>query len=136
LWGAQYDRTVAHLQSVQNEIASAVAERLRLKLTNAEQRDITRRYTQSPDAHLLHLKGRYFWNKRTPEGIRKGIDYFGQAIDLDPAYSLAYAGLADCYNFLGAYGIAALPPGDTMPKARAAALKALEIDDSLAEAHT
>ena len=136
LWGAQYDRSLAQLQSVQEEIASAVTERLRVKLTDTERRNLTRRYTQNSDAHLLYLKGRHWWNRRTPDAIRKGIDAFREAIDLDPGYSLAYAGLADCYNFLGAFGIAALPPNDTMPKARAAALKALEVNDSLAEAHT
>jgi serine/threonine-protein kinase len=135
LWGAQYDRSVTDLQALQDELASAVAERLRPDVTIGEHRDLTRRFTESPEAHLLYLKGRYFWNKRSPQEIRKGLDYFRQAIDLDPAYSLAYAGLADCYNFLGAIGISALPPHEAMAKARAAALKALEIDDSLAEAH-
>lgn len=135
LWGAQYDQPVSQLQSVEDEIATAVGERLRLSLTDAEQRHLTRRFTQSAEAHLLYLKGRYFWNRRTREGIEKGIDYFTQAIDLDPAYSLAYVGLADSYGFQGAMGIAAMAPPEAMPKARAAAMKALEIDDSLAAAH-
>lgn len=136
LWGARYERGVADLQGLQDEIISAVAGRVRPKLTDAEQRDLKRHYTRSSAAHLLYLQGRYFWNKRSREGIEKGIDYFRQAIEADPGYSLAYAGLADSYNFLGAFGIAAAPPGETMLKARAAALKALDIDDSLPEAHT
>ena len=135
LWGEHYERDVAELLSVEDEIASAVAEKLRVELDPRERTRLTRRYTDSAQAHQLYLRGRYVWNKRTEEGIRKGIEYFRQAIEADPGYSLAYAGLADCYNFLGAFGIAVEPPGETMPKARAAAMKALELDESLAEAH-
>jgi tetratricopeptide (TPR) repeat protein len=81
------------------------------------------------------LKGRYFWNQRTADGLEKGISYFRKAIEADPSYALAYVGLADSYNFLGAFGIAILSPDEAMPKAKSAALKALEVDDSLSEAH-
>jgi len=135
LWGEQYNRRLTDLLTIQEEIAREVAEQLRPRLSDTEQRQLTKRYTESTEAYQLYLRGRYFWNKRAEEGIRKGIEYFRQAIDLDPGYSLAYAGLADSYNFLGAFGIAALPPGEALPKAKAAATKALEIDGSLAEAH-
>ena len=81
------------------------------------------------------MKGRYFWNQRTQEGLEKGITHFQQAIETDPGYALAYVGLADSYNFLGAFGIAILPPDEAMPKAKSAAMRALEIDGSLPEAH-
>jgi eukaryotic-like serine/threonine-protein kinase len=136
LWGEQYNRRPTDLLTVQDDIAKGIVEKLRLRLSSTEQQRLTRRYTGSVEAYQLYLRGRYFWNKRTGEGMKKGIEYFRQAIDLDPGYSLAYAGLADSYNFLGAFGIAVLPPGEAMPKAKSAAIKALEIDNSLAEAHT
>ena len=136
LWGDQYNRQFSDILTVQREISQEVSERLRLRLTSEERQQLTKSYTDKTEAYQLYLKGRYFWNKRTEEGMRKGIEYFRQAIDVDPGYSLAYTGLADSYNFLGAFGIAVLPPGDAMPKAKSAAMKALEIDDSLAEAHT
>ena len=136
LWGDQYNRQFSDILTVQREISQEVSERLRLRLTSEQRQQLAKSYTDKAEAYQLYLKGRYFWNKRTEEGMRKGIKYFRQAIDVDPGYSLAYTGLADSYNFLGAFGIAVLPPGDVMPKAKSAAMKALEIDDSLAEAHT
>jgi eukaryotic-like serine/threonine-protein kinase len=136
LWGDQYNRQFFDILTVQREISQEVSERLRMRLTSEERQQLAKSYTDNTEAYQLYLKGRYFWNKRTDEGMRKGIEYFRQAIDVDPGYSLAYTGLADSYNFLGAFGIAVLPPGDAMPKAKSAAMKALEIDDSLAEAHT
>ena len=136
LWGEQYSRRLADLLTIEEDIARGIAEKLRSRLSDTEQHQLTRRFTESNKAHELYLRGRYFWNKRTEQGMRKGIEYFREAIELDPAYSLAYVGLADSYNFLGAFGIAVLPPREAMPKAKAAAMKALEIDDSLAEAHT
>jgi tetratricopeptide (TPR) repeat protein len=94
---------------------------------------MTKRYTENAEAYQLYLKGRYHWNKRTGEGLNRGIQYFQQAIEKDPGYALAYSGLADCYNLLSLYG--ALPPKEAMPKAKAAAQQGLEIDESLAEAH-
>jgi len=136
LWGDQYQRNATDLLALQTEIASAIAEKLRLRLNESERIRLSKRDTENPEAYQFYLRGRYFWGKRTESGIRKGLENFKQAIDLDPAYARAYAGLADCYNFLGAFGIALMPPGEAMPKARAAATRALEIDDSLADAHT
>ncbi|HKY28324.1 MAG TPA: protein kinase [Pyrinomonadaceae bacterium] len=136
LWGEQYTRRFGDILGMQGEIVRDVSERLRLRMTSEEEQRLARRPTEIDEAYQLYLRGRYFWNKRTEEGMRRGVDYFRQAIELDASYSLAYAGLADSYNFLGAFGIAVLPPGDAMPKAKAAAMKALDIDDSLAEAHT
>lgn len=136
LWGEQYNRRFGDILGMQGEIVRDVSERLRLRMTSEEEQRLARRPTEIDEAYQLYLRGRYFWNKRTEEGMRRGVDYFRQAIELDASYSLAYAGLADSYNFLGAFGIAVLPPGDAMPKAKAAAMKALDIDGSLAEAHT
>ena len=95
---------------------------------------MAKNYTQNADAYQSYLKGRFYWNKRTPEGLKKGIEYFQQAIDSDPGYALAYSGLADSYNILVSYS--ALAPHEAFPKAKAAAARALEIDGTLAEAHT
>ena len=135
LWGASYDRKISDVVAVKQSIAREVTEKLKLKLSDEEQQQLTKRDTTNAEAYQFYLKGRYAWNKRTKEGLRKGIDYFQRAIEIDPNYALAYVGLADSYNFLGAFGIALLPPADAMPKAKFAATRALEIDDSLAEAH-
>jgi tetratricopeptide (TPR) repeat protein len=103
-------------------------------LSGEDQRRVTKRYTDNSDAYQLYLKGRFYWNKRTEDGMEKGAEYFNQAIAKDPSYALAYAGLADCYALL--YEYSAAPSRDLYPKAKAAALRALELDDSLAEAHT
>src|SRR5262249_31792468 len=97
LWGKQYHRRLADLYVVQEEIAKDIWEQLRLKLTNEERRQLTRHYTENAEAYQLYLKGRYYWNKREPGSIKKGIEYFEQAISKDPEYALAYAGLADSY---------------------------------------
>jgi TolB-like protein len=135
LWGAGYDRKISDVVTIKQAIAREVTEKLKLKLSSEEQRRLVSRDTTNAKAYQFYLLGRYFWNKRTEEGLRKGIEYFRQAVETDPNYALAYAGLADSYNFLGAFGIALLPPGEAMPKAKSAALKALEIDESLPEAH-
>jgi TolB-like protein len=134
LWGAQYGSRSSDLLRVQAEISSEISERLLLHLTGPERKQMAKRHTDDIEAYHLYLKGRYYWNKRTPDDLQKGIDYFRQAIDRDPAYALAYAGIADCYNFMG-YIFGRLRPEEAMSKARTAALKALEIDGSLAEAH-
>jgi serine/threonine protein kinase/Tfp pilus assembly protein PilF len=134
LWGQQYNRKLTDLLTVQEEISREISEKLRLKLTGAEQKRLTQRYTENTQAYQLYTQGRYHWNKRTPEDIRRAQEYFSQAIDLDPRYALAYAGLADCYALLTDYGVMA--PKDAALKTNAAAMKALEIDDALAEAHT
>src|SRR5258706_5527034 len=134
LWGQQYNRKVVDIFAVQEEIAREISEGLRLKLRAEEKRLLTKRYTENTEAYHAYLKGRYFWNKRTEGELKKGIEYFQQAIDIDQRYALAYAGLADCYAVLGNFSF--LSPEAAYPKAKAAAVKALEIDDTLPEAHT
>jgi len=134
LWGEQYNRRHADIFSVQEEISREITEKLRLKLTGEERKYLTKRYTENTEAYQLYLKGRYYWNRRTPESLNKGIEYFQQAIEKDPTYALAYTGLADSYSLLGS-SIGGLSPKETFPKAKAAALNALERDDTLAEAH-
>ena len=134
LWGEHYDREPSDLLIMQHEIAREISENLRLRLTGEQKRLLAKRHTDSTEAYHLYLQGRYNWNKRTPSGTAKAVDYFEQAIRLDPHYALAYAGLADSYNLMA--GNSGLPPRETFPKAKAAALKALEMDNTLAEAHT
>jgi tetratricopeptide (TPR) repeat protein len=119
---------------VQQEISREITDRLRLKLSGEEQRQLTRRDTANPEAYQFYLKGRYYWNKRTIENLKKAIDQFQQAADRDPNYALAYVGLADCYSLLEIY--AGTPGSETNPKAKAFAQRALQLDGSLAEAHT
>ncbi|HEV2761784.1 MAG TPA: hypothetical protein VGV38_02225, partial [Pyrinomonadaceae bacterium] len=132
IWSAQYACPLSALPAAQAEIATSVAGALRLKMTSEERLRLTRRYTENTDAYNLYLKGRYFWNKYAAKWVKKGIEYFQQAIELDQSYALAYAGVADCYFRLSAVH---LPPQEALPKASAAAHKAVEMDDSLAEAH-
>src|SRR5207253_1255407 len=134
LWADTYDRKLTDIFAVETEIAKAIADTLQAKLTGSEQHVIAARPTESTEAHELYLKGRYFWNKRTGNDLKKSIDYFQQAIAVDPNYALAYAGVADAYVWLPGY--TAGTPRDCYPKAKAAATKALELDDTLAEAHT
>jgi len=134
LWGEQYNRKLTDVLVIQEDIANAISEKLRLKLSGKEQQQLTKNYTANPEAYQDYLKGRYWWNKRTEYGFRKGIEYFQQAIAKDPTYALAYSGLADCYSLLAVYDI--VPPKEAYPKAKEAALKALEIDNTLDEAHT
>ena len=134
LWAEVYDRKLTDIFAVESEIAKTIADTLRVKLTGSEQRVIAARPTENSEAHQLYLKGRFFWNKRTGNDLKKSIDYFKQAIAIDPNYALGYAGVADAYVFLPGYTAGA--PRDCYPKAMAAAKKALELDDTLAEAHT
>ena len=134
LWADTYDRKLTDIFAVETEIAKTVADVLQAKLTGSEQHVIAARPTANSEAHQLYLKGRFFWNKRTGDDLKKSIDYFQQAIAADPNYALAYAGVADAYVFLPGY--TAGSPQDCYPKAKAAAKKALELDDTLAEAHT
>ena len=136
LWGEQYNRTVTDILAVQEEISTDISETLRFRLTGEEQQRLTKRYTQNTEAYHLYLRGRYHWNKKTPDGFNTGIKYFQQAIAVDPNYAPAYAGMAALYNNLANYNFALLPPRDAWAKAKAAARKALEIDDTLAAAHT
>jgi TolB-like protein/Tfp pilus assembly protein PilF len=135
LWGEQYRRKVTDIFELEEEISKEISGKLRLRLSGEERKRLGKRYTENTVAYHLYLKGRYYTNKRTEDWIKKGIEYFQQAIDTDPNYALAYAGLADAYAFL-ASSTGGMPPRDTYPKAKAAALKALAISDGLAEAHT
>jgi serine/threonine-protein kinase len=132
LWGAQYNPKLTDVMTVQSEIAKRVSEKLRLVLTGEQERRLTKRYTQNPDAHQLYLKGRYQLEKYTEAGIKQGLAYFQQAVDLDPNYALAYVGQADAYFNLSS---TLSPPEEAMPRARGAALRALQLDETLAEAH-
>jgi TolB-like protein/Flp pilus assembly protein TadD len=134
LWAESYDRKLTDAFAIESEIAKTVADTLQAKLTGSEKRAISARPTENPAAYQDYLKGRYFWNKRTSDDFKTAISYFEQAVDKDPAFALAYVGLADTYVLLPAFTWAA--PEDTMPKAKVAAQKALELDDKLAEAHT
>ncbi len=134
LWGARYGKATSDILEIQEEIAREISETLRLRLSGEEQKLLTRRYTENIKAYHTYLRGRYYWNKRTSADLQRALGYFWQAVDEEPAYALAYAGIADCYNWLG-YIFGRMPPQEAMPKARAAAFKALEIDDHLAEAY-
>ena len=133
LWGQQYDRKLADMVALREEIAREMASALLMRLTGPEEKRLTRSYTTNPEAYQAYLKGRYWLNKSTDEGFNKGIEYFRQAIANDPTYALAYSGLSDCYSSLAEFGL--VPAKDGYLKAKDAALKALELDDTLAEAH-
>ncbi len=133
IWGQKYKKRLSEMHTLWREFSSDLIYRLRVNLSASQQEKIAKRSTENTEAYLLYLKGRYCWNKRTPDGLKKGIEYFREAIENDPTYALAYSGLADCYCLLSEYGV--LPPGDTFPRARGAAKQALQIDDELAEAH-
>jgi len=132
LWGKQYSRKVADAASVQQEIATSISGNLRVRLTSEDKTRLAKSSATNPEAYQLYLKGRYHANQETVEELKKGIDYFHQAIEKDPVYALAYAALADSYAEVG---ISYLPPSETLPRAKAASMKALELDDTLAEAH-
>jgi tetratricopeptide (TPR) repeat protein len=137
LWGEQYERKASDLMSLQRDIAGQIANNLRLRISGEDHNRMMKHYTENPEAYQLYLKGRFYWNRRTAEGVKKGIEYFQQAIDKDPNYALAYTGLADSYSSLGlSLDAGSLSPSEAIPSAKAAALKALEMDDTLAEAHT
>ncbi len=133
IWGEQYNRKLSDLLAVQEDISREISERLRLQLSGEEKALLARRHTADTQAYELYLKGLFYWNKRTSDGIKKSIEYFQQATDKDPGYALAYVGLADAYNVSSGYGL--FTPNDSFPKAKAFAGRALELDDTLAEAH-
>lgn len=133
LWGGQYKRKAADVFALQEDLSKEISEKLRLRLTGDEKQRLTKRYTENAEAYRFYLQGLYYWNKRTPEGFLKALEYFQQAVDKDPVYGLAYAGLADTYAQLSFFNV--FPPRQVMPKAKAAAAKALQIDDRLGEAH-
>jgi serine/threonine protein kinase/Flp pilus assembly protein TadD len=132
LWGETYNRQLADLMTLQEDMSREIAEKLRLKLTGAEKKKLRKRSTENSEAYQLYLKGRYHWNKRTEESLQRGIQFFREAIESDPSFASAYAGLADSFITLATN--IPLPPQEAMPKAKAAAMKALEIDEGLAEA--
>ncbi|MGD9588517.1 MAG: tetratricopeptide repeat protein [Pyrinomonadaceae bacterium] len=133
IWSETYDRTMSDLVSLQSEVARTVSDKLRLKLTPAEQKQVAKTYTTNSEAQRLYLKGRFYWNKRATDNFEKAEEYFKQAIEKDPNYALAYTGLADTYALILQYGD--FRPKDYYPRAKLAAQKALELDDQLAEAH-
>ena len=133
LWGEQYERKMSELLATQREIAAEITNNLKMKLSGESEQKMAKKYTDNNEAYQLYLQGRFHFAKRTKDDIRKGIDYFQQAIKLDPNYALAYATIADSYNSMGKN--ADLPPKEVLPQAKAAAARALEIDPTLAEAH-
>ena len=133
LWGERYERKMSDLLSTQREIASIITQKLQLKLSSNE-KALTKHYTESNEAYQLYLKGRFYWNKRNEENLRKAIDQFKEAADKDPNFALAFVGLADCYAVLPFYSQTISDEG--MTQAKAYAERAIEIDDSLGEAHT
>ena len=134
LWAETFDRKLTDIFAVETDIAETIADSLKAKLTHSERQAIAVRPTANPEAYELYLKGRFLWNKRTASDLRKAIDYFNHAIAEDPNYALAHAGLADCYDLLSEYSD--LSPEKCYPKAKAAATKALELNETLGEAHT
>jgi TolB-like protein/DNA-binding winged helix-turn-helix (wHTH) protein/Tfp pilus assembly protein PilF len=136
LWARDYDRNLRDILALQTDVAGAIAREIKLKLTSDENARLARPPALDPEAYELYLKGRYFWNKRSEDGFVKAIGYFQQAIIRDPKYAQAYAGLSDAYALLGSFPNAEIPRNEAMPKAKAAALKALQLNNSLAEAHT
>ena len=134
LWADTYDRKLTDIFAIESEIAKNVTENLKARLNDRAEEVLAARPTENPEAHELYLKGRYFWNRRSTASLRKAGDYFQKAIDLDPKYALAYAGLADVHSLVPVY--AGTAPQDDVPKALAAARKAVDLDDRLAESHT
>ncbi|HEX6650432.1 MAG TPA: protein kinase [Pyrinomonadaceae bacterium] len=134
IWGERYGRKVSEIVALPQQISRDVSQKLRSRADGVDHSQLTRNYSPDSEAYRLYLQGRYNWNKRTVEGLQKGIDYFGQAIMRDQDYALAYAGLADCYLLLNVYNVTSAD--DSFPKAEAASKKALSINENLAEAHT
>src|SRR6202140_3792297 len=133
LWGETFDEKFTNIFALEDALSERVARSVRLKLTGEETRRLTKRSTERPESYESYVQGRYFWNKRTEKGIRKGLEYFRQAIALDPTFAEGYVGVADSYATLGLYAL--LPPKEAFPAAKEAAKRALEMDDGLAEAH-
>jgi eukaryotic-like serine/threonine-protein kinase len=134
LWGAQYDRRPGDIFVIQDEISNEISGKLRLQLTGAQKRRLTRHHTEDHEAYQIYLKGRHHWNRWTEDGFYKAIEQFQKAVEKDPGYALAYAGIADSYVLLGWNSY--LPPNKVFPKGKAAALAALQLDPDLGEAHT
>ena len=133
LWGGQYSRGFSEILALEQELTRTISGKLCLKPTSEHQARLAKRSTENIEAYQLYLKGRYYWNRRTEQTLKRAVEYFQQATEKDPGYALAYAGLADCYAVYNSYKVEL--PRQSAPKAKAAAKKALEIDDTLAEAH-
>jgi TolB-like protein/DNA-binding winged helix-turn-helix (wHTH) protein/Tfp pilus assembly protein PilF len=136
LWSQSYEGELRDTLALQNRVASAIADQIRINLTPREQAALKRAKAVNPEAYQSYLKGRYFWNKRTADGLKAALAYFNQAIEEDPEYAQAYSGLADTYALLGDWQYGVMSFKEALPKAKAAAIKALELDSSLSEAHT
>jgi eukaryotic-like serine/threonine-protein kinase len=137
LWGAQYNRQMKDLLSIQSQISKEISNALQIKLSKKDEDLLAKKYTNDTEAYQLYLKGQFFLMQRTPASIDIAMDFFQKAIDKDPTYALAYDGKADCYNFLGITGaiLGGLPPKQVMPQAKEFVLKAIQLDDSLPQAH-
>jgi tetratricopeptide (TPR) repeat protein len=135
LWAQSYEGNLRDMLALQKQVARSIAEQIRIELTPREQAVLKNVKRVNPDAYEAYLKGRYFWNKRTADGLKKANDYFNEAIERDPDYAQAYAGLADSYALLGDWEYGVLAPKEAYPKAKAAATRALELDSTLGEAH-
>jgi TolB-like protein/Flp pilus assembly protein TadD/predicted Ser/Thr protein kinase len=133
VWGQRYNRKLADVFALQDDLAKEMTTALRMRLTGEDEKRMAKSDTANPEAYQDYLKGRFWWNKRTEEGLNRGVEYFQQAIAQDPTYAVAYSGLADCYRGLGYYGY--VSPKEAYPKAKEAALMAVQLDDKLAEAH-
>ena len=136
LWSHSYEGELRDALALQNKVASAIAQQIQVNLKPMEEVALKKEKAVNPEAHEAYLKGRYFWNKRTDDGLRKAIDYFNQAIEKDPTYAPAYTGLADSYALLGDWEYGGMAPKEAFPRAEEAATKALQLDDTLSEAHT
>ena len=137
LWARSFDRDLSNVLVLQSEVAQTIASEIETRVERGDQPRLAMVRPVDPKSHEAYLRGRYYWNRRTEESLKRAVDYFEQAIALDPGYALAYVGLADTYESLGfSFDAAVLPPREAMPRARAAAMKALELDDTSAEAHT
>jgi TolB-like protein/DNA-binding winged helix-turn-helix (wHTH) protein/Tfp pilus assembly protein PilF len=135
LWAESYEGNLRDTLALQKQVARAIAEQIRIEVTPQEQAALKSVKATDPEAYQEYLKGRYFWNKRTADGLEKALEYFNQAIAKDPNYAAAYSGLADTYALLGDWQYSVMTPKEALPRAKAAAMKALELDDSLSEAH-
>src|SRR5262249_2530835 len=131
LWAQSYEGDLRDVLRLQSQVAHAVAERIRISLNPREQAALTNKKTVNAEAYESYLKGRYFWHKRTANGLKTAVTYFQQATDQDPTYAPAYSGLADSYALMGDWQYSVLTAREALPKAKAAAAKALELDDTL-----
>jgi TolB-like protein len=134
LWARQYERELTDILVLQADVAGAIADEIRITLTPRERERLASARTIEPEAYEDYLRGRFYWNKRTPEGLKKSLEYYRSSLERDPSYALAHAGLAECYNMMAYWGV--LSPQETYPFARSGAKAAVEIDESSAEAHT